>query len=79
MANFQETGGYCKYCEVRVMVRRNGTSHILHLLLAIVTMGFWIPVWFLMSIKVGGWRCIECGCKASTFVPSRAARRPAAS
>ena len=27
-----------------------GTNHILHLLLAILTLGLWIPIWFLLAV-----------------------------
>lgn len=27
------------------------TNHILHLLLALITMGFWIPVWVLVAVS----------------------------
>ena len=30
--------------------RRYETSHILHLLLSVVTVGFWIPVWIVVAI-----------------------------
>ena len=60
----QEATGYCKKCERQVMVRRKGTNHVLHLLLSLVTLGLWIPVWILLSIKVAGWRCSQCGMKA---------------
>lgn len=60
----QEVGGHCKHCDRDVMVRRKGTNHILHLLLSIVTVGIWIIMWILLSIKIGGWRCSICGRKA---------------
>lgn len=27
------------------------TNHILHLLLSLITAGFWIPVWFLVALS----------------------------
>ena len=63
---FQETGGYCDDCDRNVMIRRQGTSHILHLFLSIITAGLWIPIWLLSSVRVGGWRCIVCGSHASS-------------
>ena len=34
------------------------TNHVLHLLLCIPTVGFWIPVWFLvaMSHRIERWK-----------------------
>ena len=72
MAAFEETGGYCEHCEKRVMVRRKGTSHILHLLLTLCTFGLWLIFWFASSIKIGGWRCPLCGTRALTYVPRSA-------
>ncbi len=57
----QETDGYCGNCDREVMIRRQGTRHVLHLLMSLVTLGFWIPVWILASIRIGGWRCTVCG------------------
>lgn len=59
--SMQEAGGVCKYCDKHVLVRRKGTNHILHFLFSIFTAGFWIPIWFLLSIKIGGWSCSQCG------------------
>lgn len=54
-------GGYCDNCEKSVVVFRKGTNHILHLLMSVVTAGFWLIIWVLSAIKFGGWRCTECG------------------
>lgn len=54
-------GGFCKLCEKRVVVFRKGTNHILHLVLSVITCGFWLIVWIGSSLKFGGWRCTECG------------------
>jgi len=43
------------------MIRRKGTNHVLHLLLTVLTAGLWLIVWILVSIKIGGWRCSQCG------------------
>lgn len=57
----QEATGFCKTCNRQVMIRRKGTNHILHLILTIFTAGFWLLIWILSSIKIGGWRCTICG------------------
>jgi len=62
---FQEAGGYCSKCGKDVLVRRAGTNHILHLILTIITGGLWAIIWILSAIKFGGWRCTQCGSKAS--------------
>jgi hypothetical protein len=61
---FEESSKFCKRCGRQVLVRRQSTNHILHLLLTLVTMGFWIPIWILCSVRIGGWRCTVCGTSA---------------
>ena len=73
MANYQETGGYCKICDERILVRRRAPNHILHLLLTLVTLGFWVIVWLGVSVQFGGWSCSKCGAKARTGIPRNAA------
>ena len=60
----QEKGGYCKVCDKNVLVWRKGTNHILHLILSLLTLGLWLPVWIFISIKIGGWKCSTCGVRA---------------
>lgn len=31
--------------------KKKKTSHILHLLLSIITVGFWVPIWILVTIS----------------------------
>ena len=38
------------YVEV---ARKRRPNHILHLLLSLITLGAWLPVWLLLSIFVG--------------------------
>ena len=69
---FEEQTGYCKFCEKQVMVRRKGCNNILHfvitIILAVITSPLffiggvlWFGIWVLDSIKIGGWRCTNCG------------------
>lgn len=57
----EEKSGFCEACNKQVMVRRKGTNHLLHLILSILTAGFWLIIWVLASVKFGGWRCTQCG------------------
>lgn len=57
----QSKQGFCKTCNQMRLVNRPGTNHILHLLLSIITGGIWLIVWILTSVKIGGWRCSQCG------------------
>lgn len=65
---YQEATGWCKGCGRQVMIRRKGTNHVFHLLMCIPTVGFWLIIWILCAIKIGGWRCTQCGMKASRSV-----------
>ncbi len=55
------TRKFCKDCDQNVLAVRKGTNHILHLILSLVTIGFWIPVWIVCAIKIGGYKCPTCG------------------
>lgn len=57
----QERSGFCKSCSKQVLVRRKGTSHLVHFIFTLLTGGIWLIVWILASIKIGGWRCTQCG------------------
>ena len=59
----EQISKYCKNCDTNVLAIRQSPNHILHLLLSIVTCGWWLIVWFLVSIKMGGWQCSRCGSK----------------
>jgi ribosomal protein L37AE/L43A len=63
---YQETSKFCSYCGKQVLARRPGTNHILHLLLTLITAGFWLIIWVLTSVKFGGWRCSICGQKVTS-------------
>ena len=64
----EKKSGHCKDCEKQVVVFRKGTSHILHLLLTLVTAGLWLIIWFGSAVKFGGWRCTQCGSKKVSSV-----------
>ena len=57
------TGRYCSHCEKDVMAIKSTPNHILHLLLSLVTLGFWVPVWIVITFiaGVGVFRCTKCG------------------
>jgi len=77
----QEDSGFCKFCDKQTMIRRKSTNHLLHviitIILGVVTLPllgvgavFWIIIWILSSIRIGGWRCTQCGKEASRFSTS---------
>lgn len=48
MSNIDTTIKHCKHCGRHTTANRKGTNNMLHLLL---------------SIKIGGWVCADCGKK----------------
>lgn len=54
---------WCPKEERVVLAERTTANHILHLLLSLVTVGLWIPVWILLTIFSGPYRCPSCGTK----------------
>lgn len=40
-------------------------AHVLHLLLSIITMGFWLIVWFFLTVGAPKPQCTICGKKNS--------------
>ncbi len=57
----------CKKCEcmrAHIVPRAN---HILHFLLCVFTVGFWLPIWILCAMFPGSIRCSVCGRKKGIF------------
>lgn len=71
MAQFEEASGYCINCKKQVLIRRKKTSHLLHLILTLLTAGFWLIVWILAAITTDSWRCSQCGSKEVSPIKSR--------
>lgn len=59
--------------EVRmVLAERQTPNHVLHLLLSVVTAGFWIPVWLLVTVfGSGAYKCPSCGARTLGYVPKK--------
>ena len=55
--------GFCKTCDASRALSRKGTNHTLHIVLSIISVGLWLPIWALDSIRFGGWICNYCGSK----------------
>jgi hypothetical protein len=55
------TAKHCPKCKSNVMAVRPSTNHALHLCISFFTLGMWIPIWILSSVKFGGWKCPTCG------------------
>jgi hypothetical protein len=62
------TTSFCKRCKLQTMHVRPPTSHVLHLLLSLVTLGLWIPMWILVAISNSSQlRCATCGRERGLF------------
>ncbi|MBN1588015.1 MAG: hypothetical protein JW888_00705 [Pirellulales bacterium] len=68
MATMDQSHKYCKKCQEQSLHARPGTNHLLHAFLTFFLCGFWLPVWILASIRIGGWRCQTCGYGGSTLL-----------
>lgn len=36
---------------MQLLSKKKSTSHVLHLVLSLITVGFWIPVWILVTLS----------------------------
>jgi len=55
----------CSICNKPTMHIGSGVSHVLHLLLSLLTLGLWLPVWLLCSLNQStAAACTVCGKKA---------------
>ncbi|MCH8506849.1 MAG: hypothetical protein LAT50_21420 [Ectothiorhodospiraceae bacterium] len=73
--------GFCSVCDKPSKLERKGTNHVLHLLITLVLGALtfwaffiggilWLFIWFGLSVKIGGWRCHQCGGKkVATSIP----------
>lgn len=64
MYNMKYSTGYCIQCQKQVRIEKTHPNHILHLLLTLITGGFWVIVWFILSFNacMRPWKCPNCGC-----------------
>ena len=57
---------YCMKCDQQTrFVRPDGPNHILHLLLSLISVGLWLPVWALIVLcsMTERYCCHQCGSK----------------
>jgi len=63
MGNYQHMF-FCKNCDKSTLHITERPNHVLHVILSIISVGIWIPVWFILSFfsrmnNVGD--CTVCG------------------
>lgn len=63
----EETMYKCRRCGRLTKHLEKKPSHVLHLLLTVLTVGLWIPVWAVLSASRGGAQCSECGKRRGAF------------
>jgi hypothetical protein len=69
---------FCKNCNKSTIHLAEATNHVLHLILSILTVGLWIPIWIFVSFSsqlknVGD--CTVCGGLSNKSIkPSNAAQ-----
>lgn len=60
---FEESSRFCRFCDQRVLVRRQTPMRLIHFLMSLLTAGLWLAVWFLAECFKKPWRCSRCGKK----------------
>jgi DNA-directed RNA polymerase subunit RPC12/RpoP len=53
----------CSYCRSKRLFTKSGPSHVLHLILSVLTVGLWLPVWVIIVVlgALTPYRCQSCG------------------
>lgn len=58
----------CKQCRRMTKHLQPSTSHVFHLLMSIITVGFWVVIWVLVALSNGSQKqCEECGQQKGIF------------
>lgn len=73
MSNKIDTG-VCTVCSQRVRVEQANFNTLLHLIVAVITCGLWIPIWLIASFSPRPWKCGQCGSKVTIVGPTAVAR-----
>lgn len=63
MAGQKQKGAWCGVCGQQRLFVAPTPSHLLHLVLTIITAGIWLIVWLIIGGKTGPYRCTVCGSK----------------
>lgn len=58
--SYKSASRWCALCGRRVLADHLHEASGIHVLLALLTCGAWIPVWFLILL-VGRYHCPRCG------------------
>lgn len=63
MSNKMTVRRKCRTCGEARIFEKQKQNNVLHLILSVVTVGAWIPVWFLIAVLTAfkPYRCTVCG------------------
>ena len=53
----EQTQRHCKSCGRQTLHQRQAPNHLIHAIVTLFLCGLWIPVWILVSIFRGSYRC----------------------
>ncbi len=57
------TRRHCKTCDQKRLFEKEKQNNVLHLILSVITIGMWLPVWILIAVlgAFKPFRCTVCG------------------
>jgi hypothetical protein len=58
---YQQKIGFCKVCDQKKLIARDGPNHLVHFIMTLLTGGFWVIFWLLAVMTSGHWYCSSCG------------------
>lgn len=63
-----QTGRYqasrwCPHCRSKVMAELQAMNHLPHMVLTALTLGLYLPIYALVTLMPGTYRCSRCGTK----------------
>lgn len=66
-----QTAGHCPTCGQQRMFTKPGMSHLLHLILSVLTLGIWLIVWLILAMghSTKKPRCTNCGTELRQQAP----------
>ncbi len=59
---------FCKKCDKKTIHLQPSTSHVLHLILSLITFGVWVIIWFIVAASNNSQKeCSVCGRSKGLF------------
>ncbi|MDX6649592.1 MAG: hypothetical protein QOJ97_1543 [Solirubrobacteraceae bacterium] len=73
----KQSSGYCNHCQQPRPFSKNAPNHVLHFVVSLFTVGLWIPVWIVLSVKAAGSSaiCTACGLPKGSGAPTGAVQQ----